>query len=231
MAYRITDPSPGTGGSELDLALSGSGLGDRNFGCKRAADMVIAGVALALTMPLLIIVALLIKLTDGGPAVFAQERYGLNGRKFRCYKLRTMVPDARERLEQVLAGCPKRRDEWQRTEKLSNDPRITWIGGFLRKTSIDELPQLINILRGDMSIVGPRPIQQHEIIRYRDAYRYYVSVRPGLTGLWQISGRSDTSYQYRVHLDLIYIQNRTFWGDVLIMLKTVPAVLFSRGAK
>ncbi len=231
MAYRISDPSPGTGGSGLDLTISGSPQRGRDLGLKRALDLVIAGTALVLTAPLLIIVALLIKLTDGGPAIFAQDRYGLNGRKFRCYKLRTMVPDARARLDEVLAVCPRRQEEWQRTEKLSDDPRITRIGRFLRKTSIDELPQLLNILRGDMSIVGPRPIQQHEIVRYRDAYLHYTSVRPGLTGLWQISGRSNTSYQYRIHLDMTYVQTRSFWGDVLIMIRTVPAVLFSRGAK
>ncbi|MCA8899825.1 MAG: sugar transferase [Hyphomonas sp.] len=194
-------------------------------------DIVVAGTALVVVAPLLLITALMIRLQDGGRAVFWQKRYGKNGRTFHCFKLRSMVPDAQEKLDDLLARCPASRAEWDATQKLNEDPRITPIGQFIRKTSIDELPQLINILRGDMSIVGPRPIVENEISKYGEFYRDYCSVRPGLTGLWQVEGRSDTTYAERVLLDVKYAHSRSFWVDVGIMLKTVPAVLSSRGAR
>ena len=142
-----------------------------------------------------------------------------------------MVPDAREQLEFLLATDPSARAEWDETQKLTNDPRITALGNFIRKTSIDELPQLYNVLRGDMSLVGPRPIVESEIVRYGDSFRHYCSVRPGITGLWQVSGRSDTTYPERVATDVEYVRSRSFWGDIKIMFMTIPAVLISKGAR
>ena len=141
-----------------------------------------------------------------------------------------MVPDAAERLTSLLTSDVEARNEWNMTQKLQNDPRITPIGRFIRKTSIDELPQFFNILKGDMSIVGPRPIVDKEVYRFGTSIEVYDKVRPGLTGLWQISGRSELDYQERVDLDVEYASNRTFWGDIRIALMTIPAVLFSKGA-
>lgn len=202
-----------------------------NTGAKRILDIVIAGAALVFVFPLLLTVGLLIRLQDGGRAVYVQKRYGRNGRTFMCYKLRSMVLNSDERLKQILDTDPVAREEWDRTQKLTNDPRITPLGHFIRKTSIDELPQLLNILRGEMSIVGPRPIVENEINKYGEFYRDYCTVRPGLTGLWQVEGRSNTTYEQRVQLDVKYARTRSLGGDFMIMLRTVPAVLFSRGAK
>ncbi|MEZ6013349.1 MAG: sugar transferase [Hyphomonas sp.] len=194
-------------------------------------DIAIAGIALIGVAPLLIVVAIAIRLQDGGQALFWQRRYGLNGRTFNCFKLRSMVLDADTRLRHILETDPDARAEWEAEQKLTNDPRITPIGYFIRKSSIDELPQLINVLRGEMSIVGPRPIVESEIARYGEFYRDYCSVRPGITGLWQVEGRNNTSYPERVQLDAKYARSRSFWGDVGIMFRTIPAVLTSRGAR
>ena len=199
--------------------------------CKRILDIVVAGAALLFVAPLILGIALLIRLQDGSRAFYSQKRFGLNGETFNCFKLRSMVPDAREQLEYLLATDPAARAEWDETQKLTNDPRITALGNFIRKTSIDELPQLYNVLRGDMSLVGPRPIVESEIARYGESFRHYCSVRPGITGLWQVSGRSDTTYPERVATDVEYVRSRTFWGDIKIMLMTVPAVLNSKGAR
>ncbi|KJS25573.1 MAG: sugar transferase [Hyphomonadaceae bacterium BRH_c29] len=194
-------------------------------------DVVVASIALIFVLPLLVVVGVLIRLQDGGQAVYSQKRYGRNGRTFKCYKLRSMVANADQRLIEILAQDPDARIEWDQTQKLTHDPRITPLGRFIRKTSIDELPQLFNILKGEMSIVGPRPIVENEITKYGEFYRDYCSVRPGLTGLWQVEGRSDTTYEQRVQLDVKYATTRNFTGDIMIMLRTVPAVLLSRGAR
>ena len=199
--------------------------------CKRLLDICIASVALVFVAPLLVTVMILIRLQDGGPAVYSQPRYGRGGNTFNCYKLRSMVTDAKEQLEIILATDPAAREEWQATQKLTNDPRITPLGRFIRKTSIDELPQLINILRGDMSLVGPRPIVENEISRYGDDFKEYCAVRPGLTGLWQVRGRSDTTYVERVAMDVEYANSRTLMSDIVILFQTIPAVIFSRGAR
>lgn len=204
---------------------------DPETGCKRFLDIAVASVALVFLLPLLLAVGILIRLQDGGRALYVQKRYGRNGRTFSCYKLRSMVLDFDARLQELLQSNPEARREWEATQKLTNDPRITPLGQFIRKTSIDELPQLINILRGEMSIVGPRPIVENEINKYGEFYRDYCAVRPGLTGLWQVEGRSNTTYEERVQLDVKYSRTRNFKGDVVIMLRTVPAVLFSRGAR
>ena len=231
MGLRLTDQSRHAETAAFTSArASHSDAGD-DTSAKRALDILIAGTALIALLPLLASFALFIRMQDGGKAVFWQKRYGRNGRTFNCFKLRSMVLDAGERLEEILRTDPDARAEWEATQKLTNDPRITPLGHFIRKTSIDELPQLVNVLRGEMSIVGPRPIVENEIAKYGEYYRDYCSVRPGLTGLWQVEGRSDTTYAERVALDAQYARTRTFWGDIGIMLRTIPAVLFSRGAR
>lgn len=197
---------------------------------KRTLDIVGASLLLLFVAPVIAFFAVMIRIQDGKQAIFWQPRIGAGGKPFNCFKLRSMVPNAGERLKEILAEDPKLRDEWERTQKLAIDPRITPLGHFLRKSSIDELPQLFNILRGDMSLVGPRPIVQNEIEKYGKFFQDYVSVQPGLTGLWQVKGRSETSYPERVALDVEYARNLSFWGDIKIMLATIPAVLFSKGA-
>lgn len=199
-------------------------------GLKRGLDLLIVIPALLLAGPIMMVLALWIRAQDGGPAFFVQKRIGHRGREFACIKLRTMAVDATERLEALLAADPAARAEWERDQKLRNDPRVTKFGDFLRRTSLDELPQLFNILRGDMSLVGPRPIVHDEIARYGEYFAYYCAAKPGMTGLWQISGRNDVAYGERVGLDAAYAANWSFLGDIRILLATIPAVLFSRGA-
>ncbi|MEM6534009.1 MAG: sugar transferase [Pseudomonadota bacterium] len=198
---------------------------------KRVFDLVVALIAIILFAPVMIILAVAIRLQDGHRALFYQVRFGQHGNTFHCYKLRTMVPDAAEQLEHLLATDPDAREEWEETQKLEHDPRVTPLGQFLRKTSLDELPQLFNVVMGDMSLVGPRPIVRDEVARYAENFEYYSSLRPGITGLWQVKGRSDTSYEDRVSLDVQYAKTRSFWGDIKIMILTVPAVFSSRGAR
>ena len=197
---------------------------------KRALDIAGAGALLLLGAPVFLLLALLVR-ADGGPAFYAHERIGRGGRRFGCLKFRSMVVDSAARLEALLAADPAARAEWEATRKLRHDPRITWIGRFLRATSLDELPQLINVLRGDMSLVGPRPVVAAELAaHYGAAAEHYLSVRPGITGLWQVSGRSDTSYAQRVALDVRYATNPSLLEDVRILLRTPAAVLLRRGA-
>lgn len=197
---------------------------------KRALDMIGAGIGLVLLSPFFLIVALMVR-ADGGPAFFAHQRVGRGGKLFGCLKFRSMVIDSQARLETLLANDPAARAEWEATRKLKNDPRITPIGRFLRSTSLDELPQLINVLRGEMSLVGPRPVQEAEIDRYYGASAaHYMAVRPGITGLWQVSGRSETSYESRVALDVAYVSRPSMIADLTILLRTPVAVLSRRGA-
>lgn len=161
---------------------------------------------------------------------FGHNRLGRNGKIFPCLKFRSMVMGGDKILQEYLENNPEAAEEWKATQKLVNDPRVTRIGKFLRSTSIDELPQLINVLRGDMSLVGPRPIVRDEIAHYSHDIDYYYRVRPGVTGLWQVSGRSDTTYAQRVQLDSWYVRNWSFWHDIVIILKTFPAVLKGSGA-
>jgi len=196
----------------------------------RLLDLAVAVVALIFTAPLLLTLALAIRLQDGGRAIYAQTRIGRYGVTFRCLKFRSMVIDADTRLNLLLAADPRARAEWAKDQKLRNDPRITPLGAFLRKSSLDELPQLINVLRGEMSIVGPRPIVASEIARYGRAFGAYCAVRPGITGLWQISGRNDVPYRRRIALDKLYAQSKCLRLDLVIMLKTVVVVLLRRGS-
>ena len=196
----------------------------------RIADIVIAAAALAFLLPLLVAIATAVYLTDPGPILFGHRRIGRNGRRFQCLKFRSMIVDAEAHLARILAQNPEMQAAWARDHKLSDDPRITRIGRFLRQSSLDELPQLWNVLRGDMSIVGPRPIVEAEVPRYGRYIVDYYSTRPGITGLWQISGRNDVSYRRRVALDVAYARSQTVPLYFQIMLLTVPAVVMARGS-
>jgi len=200
-----------------------------NRGIKRAFDLVAASAALLVLGPLMAVIATLV-CRDGGPALYAHGRIGLLGRRFRCLKFRTMVSDADRVLEGHLAASSEAAEEWARDRKLRKDPRLTPLGRFLRKNSIDELPQLINVLKGDMSLVGPRPIVKSEQAFYGDDLDYYLQVRPGITGLWQVSGRSNVCYARRVALDGWYVRNWSLWHDIAILCGTLPAVLRREGA-
>ncbi|MBY0564320.1 MAG: sugar transferase [Hyphomonadaceae bacterium] len=192
---------------------------------KRAVDIVIASVALVFLSPLFLAIAIAIKLTDGGAVLYRHGRVGRLGARFDCYKFRTMGADSCAQLNRILATDPEAAEEWRLTQKLKNDPRVTWIGALLRKSSFDELPQLWNVLRGEMSVIGPRPVTRDELRRYGRSRRFYLLVRPGMTGLWQVSGRSSTTYDKRVELDRAYLEEWTWLGELWILLVTVPALL------
>lgn len=196
---------------------------------KRYFDFVGALLLLIILALPLLYIALLIR-RDGGPAIFAHKRAGRSGTKFSCFKFRTMHVDAEQHLRELLTRDPTARAEWARDYKLRNDPRLTRVGKFLRRTSLDELPQLFNVIRGEMSLVGPRPIVLAELERYGNNVDYLLMVRPGMTGLWQISGRSDTSYDTRVYLDTWYVKNWSLWYDIAILFKTIKVVYRSKGA-
>jgi len=196
---------------------------------KRCFDIGVAGIILAVAaVPMLAVAALVA--ADGGAPVFGHERVGQGGRRFRCLKLRTMVRNSDEVLARHLESDPAAREEWERDRKLRRDPRVTRLGAFLRKTAMDEIPQLVNVIRGDMSLVGPRPVTVEELERYGEASRQYLAVRPGITGLWQVSGRNDVTYAQRVSLDAWYVRNWSAWNDLVILVRTVPAVVLRRGA-
>ncbi|HCN6724594.1 TPA: sugar transferase, partial [Escherichia coli] len=167
---------------------------------------------------------------DGGPAIYSHERIGKGGKIFKCLKFRSMVTNSKEVLEDLLSKDIQAKQEWEATFKLKNDPRITKIGHFLRRTSLDELPQLFNVLKGEMSLVGPRPIITAELEKYNDEVAYYLLSKPGMTGLWQVSGRSDVDYETRVYLDTWYVKNWSMWNDIAILFKTIGVVLKKDGA-
>ena len=177
-----------------------------------------------------VVIALLIHLDNPGPIFFAHRRIGQGGREFPCYKFRTMIPDAENVLKDYLAAHPEAREEWERDFKLKYDPRITHIGAFLRKTSLDELPQVFNVIKGDMSLVGPRPIIAAEIPKYGEYFADFCLVPPGITGMWQVNGRSDTTYEERVQMDTWYVRNWSVWIDIIYLIKTVTVVLARKGA-
>jgi exopolysaccharide production protein ExoY len=197
---------------------------------KRLFDVVFASLLLLATLPLFIIVAVVLKVTEPGPVIYRHVRVGLWGRRFACFKFKTMVVDAENMLKALLDDDPGARAEWERNQKLIKDPRVTRVGRFLRESSLDELPQLINVLRGEMSLVGPRPIVPLEISHYGDRLTSYVSARPGLTGAWQISGRSDCGYDKRVELDANYVSDWRFSTDLAILVRTVGAVIGRKGS-
>ncbi len=211
------------------LNLNNNLMRPQNVLIKRCFDFFVSGMSIVLLSPLFMLAALLIK-TDGGPVFFQQKRIGRYNTEFMCFKFRTMVPNSEEVLQNALMKNRSMRIEWETTHKLKNDPRITTIGKVLRKYSIDELPQLLNVFLNQMSLVGPRPIVDNEVDRYGEMLPYYLSTNPGITGLWQISGRSNTTYEERVELDVWYARNWSFWLDLVILVKTVPSVIIGKGA-
>lgn len=197
---------------------------------KRTIDLVVASCALIPFLPLFGLVAATIFFIEGAPVFYWHPRVGYARRPFLCLKFRTMVTNGDDILKQHLQSSTLAAKEWAETRKLKSDPRVTPVGGVLRKLSLDELPQLINVLRGDMSIVGPRPIVADEVAKYGADARYYFMARPGLTGPWQVGGRNDEAYEDRVALDRAYVENWSLWKDIGIIMKTVPAVLNSKGS-
>lgn len=194
---------------------------------KRTFDIISSGIAIILFLPIFLLLIIIIRLDSRGPALFAHKRIGKDGREIGVYKFRSMVINAQEVLENFT---PEQKAEFEKNFKLENDPRITKIGGFLRKTSLDELPQLFNILKGDMSVVGPRPIVRAEIPKYGQYADKLFTVTPGLTGYWQANGRSDTTYDERVQMDMYYIDKRNFVMDIKIIFQTVISVIKKEGA-
>lgn len=198
---------------------------------KRVFDVLFSLFALAVTFPLFMLISFAIRLTSPGKVIYAHERLGRGGKPFKCYKFRTMYANADEKLRHLLRDHPEVKQEWERSYKLKNDPRITPVGRFLRKTSLDELPQFLNVLKGDLSVVGPRPIVQQEAEKYvKEKTPLLLSIKPGLTGLWQVSGRSNTSYERRIELDLLYIEKQSLLLDCKLILKTLPAMFSRDGA-
>jgi Undecaprenyl-phosphate galactose phosphotransferase WbaP len=201
-----------------------------NLKLKRVMDIIIVSIGGIFVLPFLLFIALLIKINSPGPVLYRHKRLGMNGKYFYAYKFRSMVTDAQERLSKILESDTEIKKEWEQNHKLAQDPRITGIGRFLRRTSIDEFPQLINILKGEMSLVGPRPIVDDEVEKYGGDFNRVFSVRPGLTGLWQVSGRSDTDYDTRVAYDIYYLQSWSGWMDLWVLFKTFGAIVRGRGA-
>lgn len=197
---------------------------------KRCMDLLFAVAGGIAILPLLLLLAVWVNASSRGPIFFGHKRYGRNGRVFKAWKFRTMFQDSQLVLDQYLEDHPEAKEEWERDHKLRHDPRITKIGRFLRKTSLDELPQLWNVIMGDMSLVGPRPIVTDEIPKYGQYYGLYTMVKPGITGLWQVSGRNNTTYDERVQLDAYYVRNWSPWVDVFLLIKTIRIVLFAKGA-
>lgn len=213
-------------GSDIFLLRLNNNLAKRSSQfIKRACDVLISSLLLTILGPIILFILLFIK-----NGIYSQVRVGRNGKAFRCYKLRTMKLDASEQLKRLLDSNLYARLEWNKYRKLKNDPRITKVGKILREFSIDEIPQLWNVLRGDMSLVGPRPVTRYELHFYQENSIYYKMVRPGISGIWQISGRSDTEYNKRVALDVWYVKNWSMWIDITILIKTIGVVIKRRGA-
>ena len=197
---------------------------------KRLIDLLIILVFSPILIPVMLILAILTKLTSKGPIFYGHKRVGKNGKEIKCWKFRSMNVNSQQMLEEILATDPVRRAEWEKDRKFVDDPRVTKFGKFLRKTSLDELPQIFNILAGQMSFVGPRPVTEGELVKYGESADYVLSVTPGLSGMWQISGRSDTGYEERIMFDTYYIQNWSVWLDIWILIKTVWVVINGKGA-
>ena len=197
---------------------------------KTVFDYVLTIIGTIVISPILIVIALWIYKDSPGPVIFKHRRIGKNGKEFNCYKFRSMCVDAKEKLEQLLKTDPEAKAEWEKDFKLKSDPRITKSGAFLRKTSLDELPQIFNVLKGEMSLVGPRPIIREEMIRYGEYIEDYLMVKPGITGMWQVSGRSDTGYKERVQLDSWYVRNWSVWLDLMLLWRTMKIVIKCKGA-
>lgn len=195
---------------------------------KRAMDIIFVALSLPLLVPLIIMLWLLVR-CDGGPGFFGHRRIGANGQPFTCWKIRTMVPDAERQLTTWLKNRPQAAREWRQTYKLRHDPRVTRVGLFLRKTGLDELPQILNVLKGDMSLVGPRPVVADELRKYAAQRWVYHACRPGLTGLWQVTGRGAVSYADRVAMDRHYLAKASVWFDLYLLIGTAKTVVLARG--
>jgi len=195
-------------------------------------DIVASVTFLIIGFPIFLLIALLIKLSSSGPIFYFHKRLGKNNKYFNCVKFRTMYPESSDILENLLEKNDDIKREFEKNHKIKNDPRITPIGKILRKTSLDELPQFINVLRSEMSIVGPRPIVKEEINKYGDAFKKVSSIKPGITGLWQVSGRNNLTYRKRILLDLIYVENHNLLMDIRIIIRTIGVIIFphDRGA-
>lgn len=196
---------------------------------KRAVDLFLLLLASPIIIPVILITAICVKVSSPGPVFYGHKRVGKNGKEFKCWKFRSMVVDADKMLEEILKD-PVMAEEWEKDRKFTNDPRVTKLGKFLRKTSLDEFPQFFNVLTGEMSFIGPRPVTTPELEKYKDMAKHILSVQPGLSGMWQISGRSDTGYEERITLDSYYIQNWSVWLDLWIIIKTVYIVIKGKGA-
>ncbi|MCX7944571.1 MAG: sugar transferase [Deltaproteobacteria bacterium] len=197
---------------------------------KRIFDIVVGTLLLIFSMPLMLLIAILIKLDSKGSIIYKHRRIGYKGREFDCLKFRTMVEGADKMLTKIISENPKMKEEWDKYKKIPNDPRITRFGKFLRKTSLDELPQLINVIKGEMSLVGPRPVLYEELELFKEGSEYYLEVKPGITGLWQISGRSDLDFQKRVELESWYVKNYSLWLDITVIIRTIKVVITKAGA-
>jgi exopolysaccharide production protein ExoY len=219
--------APAAAAQQKSGPSAGSGAG--RFDAEYFLHAALALLMLLFFLPVMALVAAAVALQDGGPAVFAHKRIGRHGKPFFCYKFRSMRVDADARLAELLASDAAAREEWARDHKLRRDPRVTPLGEFLRRSSLDELPQFFNVLRGEMSLVGPRPIVEAERIKYGRRFQHYCAVKPGITGLWQISGRNDVAYRTRVALDTCYAKNKSLGLDLYILVMTVPSVLRARG--
>lgn len=215
---------------QLALSLRQNLLDKYKLQLKRLIDLLIALMLMPVLTPVLLLIYIIVRLDSPGPGLFKHTRLGYGGREIKIWKFRTMYKNASEMLGKILDENPEMRLEWEQDQKLKNDPRITKVGAFLRRYSLDELPQIINVFSGTMSLVGPRPIVTREIPRYGSAYVTYMRVKPGVTGLWQVSGRSDTSYTSRVSLDEYYIANWSVWLDIYILVRTLPAAIRGQGA-
>ncbi len=198
---------------------------------KRAFDVCFSLGALAVFLPLMILLTFVVKCTSKGKVIYGHQRIGRGGKRFKCYKFRTMYADAEQKLKDLLAQNPNLREEWDRTHKLKNDPRVTPIGSFLRKTSLDELPQFWNVLKGDLSVVGPRPVAEVEVAKFFGAKAAKIlSIRPGVTGPWQVQGRSDIDYKQRIKMAEEYVDTHSMILDLKLIVKTIPAMISSKGA-
>jgi Undecaprenyl-phosphate galactose phosphotransferase WbaP len=201
-----------------------------NLWIKRFVDLAIVILGGILILPFLLVIAFLVKISSPGPVLYGHKRLGINGKHFTAYKFRSMVIDAQERLQKLFESNPEIKKEWDKNHKLQNDPRVTAVGKFIRRTSLDEFPQLLNILKGEMSLVGPRPIVDEEVKRYGEDFGWIFSVKPGITGMWQVSGRSEADYAARVLYDTYYLQSWSVWLDVWILFMTFGAVIRGKGA-
>ncbi|GAA4014632.1 undecaprenyl-phosphate galactose phosphotransferase WbaP [Deinococcus rubellus] len=217
-------------GTMATLEIRNNLRSQRARAVKRSIDLLMSVVGTIAIFPILLLIAVTIKLDSPGPAMYRARRLGRNGKLFDCFKFRSMYRDADVRLKGVLDADPVLRAEFEATHKIKDDPRVTRVGSFLRKTSLDEFPQLLNVIMGQMSLVGPRPIVEAEVVKYGAVYGVYRQVRPGITGYWQVSGRSDTSYRERVNMDNFYITNWTPWLDIVILMQTIRVVLIGEGA-